>query len=92
MYTLTDAPAKTRAPSTARMPSILVIRDPHILYRHPRAGILEDGLDLGKLRRTLDWCGGNARTFALDTNIDTHARLQTERLAHGGGKHDLSFG
>ena len=59
---------------------------------HPRAGILEDGLDLGKLRRILDRRRGDARAFALDTDVDTHSRLQPERLADGGGENDLSLG
>jgi hypothetical protein len=45
----------------ARTPSVLRVRDPDILHSHPWAGILEDGLDPGKLRRILLTERGRAR-------------------------------
>jgi hypothetical protein len=62
------------------------------LHSHPWTGILEDGLDIGELRCVLDRGQGDARAFALDTDVDTHSRLQPERLPDGGGENDLPLG
>src|SRR3970282_2869948 len=74
------------------MSSFLVIRDPHVLYRYPRTGITQYGLDLTELSRLFRRRWRDARTFTLIPYLDPHARLQSQRLSDCGGENDLTFG